>query len=407
MKSTYRILFLIRKKKLNKDGLTNIMVRVSIGGEKAEFSSLAFVKPETWSPLGKVLGRTKEAQQINDSLDKIKIALDKHYKAILEKDGYVTPNKLKDTYLGKDIRKTTVLSLYNVKVEQKRNLVGKTIRSTTLSKYLATTKRVADFMAYKYKKDDMPIRDVDFQFVTDYEVYLKSVCECGHNSTVKHLRYLKQVVTNALKNRYITNDPFDDYTLGYKPVKKEFLIEPEIKELMKKKFMAKRLEEVRDVFLFQCFTGIAYIDAVNLTKDNIVEDGFGQKWIQLTRQKSSVQANIPLLDVPLSILKKYGRSANDKLLPLQSNQKMNEYLKEIAAVCGINKRLTTHCGRHTFGTIMLTKGVSIESVSKMLGHTNITTTQIYAKVLNQKISTEVNKVRHEFDDMVQFYRQAK
>ena len=407
MKSTYRILFLIRKKKLNKDGLTNIMVRVTIGGEKAEFSSLAFVKPETWSPLGKVLGRTKEAQQINDSLDKIKIALDKHYKAILEKDGYVTPNKLKDTYLGKDIRKTTVLSLYNVKVEQKRNLVGKTIRSTTLSKYLATTKRVTNFMAYKYKKEDMPIRDVDFQFVTDYEVYLKSVCECGHNSTVKHLRYLKQVVTNALKNRYITNDPFNDYTLGYKPVKKEFLIEPEIKELMKKKFTAKRLEEVRDVFLFQCFTGIAYIDAVNLTEDNIVEDGFGQKWIQLTRQKSSVQANIPLLDVPLSILKKYWRSANDKLLPIQSNQKMNEYLKEIATICGINKRLTTHCGRHTFGTIMLTKGVSIESVSKMLGHTNITTTQIYAKVLNQKISTEVNKVRHEFDDMAQFYRQAK
>ena len=346
MKSTYRILFLIRKKKLNKDGLTNIMVRVTIGGEKAEFSSLAFVKPETWSPLGKVLGRTKEAQQINDSLDKIKIALDKHYKAILEKDGYVTPNKLKDTYLGKEIRKTTVMSLYNVKVEQKRNLVGKTIRSTTLSKYLATTKRVADFMVHKYKKEDMPIRDVDFQFVTDYEVYLKSVCECGHNSTVKHLRYLKQVVTNALKNRYITNDPFDDYTLGYKPVKKEFLIEPEIKELMKKKFTAKRLEEVRDVFLFQCFTGIAYIDAVNLTNDNIVEDGFGQKWIQLTRQKSSVQANIPLLDVPLSILKKYGRSTNDKLLPIQSNQKMNEYLKEIATVCGINKRLTTHCGRH-------------------------------------------------------------
>ena len=284
---------------------------------------------------------------------------------------------------------------------------GKTIRNTTLFKYLTTTKRVSDFMAYKYKKDDMPIRDVDFQFVTDYEVYLKSVCECGHNSTVKHLRYLKQVVTNALKNRYITNDPFDDYTLGYKPVKKEFLIEPEIKELMKKKFTAKRLEEVRDVFLFQCFTGIAYIDAVNLTNDNIIEDGFGQKWIQLTRQKSSVQANIPLLDVPLSILKKYGRSGNDRLLPIQSNQKMNEYLKEIATVCGINKRLTTHCGRHTFGTIMLTKGVSIESVSKMLGHTNITTTQIYAKVLNQKISTEVNKVRHEFDDMAQFYRQAK
>jgi site-specific recombinase XerD len=407
MKSTYRILFLIRKRDLNKDGLANIMVRISISAEKAEFSSKEFVKPEMWSSLGKVMGRTKEAQQINDSLDKIKIALDKQYKEILEKDGYVTPDKLRDTYLGKIIRKHSVLSLYDIKVEQKRNLVGKTIRCTTLSKYLATRKRVADFMVYKYKKEDMPIRDVNFQFVTDYEVYLKSICKCGHNSTVKHLRYLKQIVTNALKNRYITVDPFDDYTLGYKPVKKEFLIEPEIKKLMNKKFESKRLEEVRDVFLFQIFTGLAYIDAANLTEDNIIEDGFGQKWIQLTRQKSSVQANIPLLDVPLSILKKYRGLEDGKLLPIHTNQKMNEYLKEIASLCGINKRLTTHCGRHSFGTIMLTKGVSIESVSKMLGHTNITTTQIYAKVLNQKIFTEVNKVRGELDGLAKYYKQRK
>jgi site-specific recombinase XerD len=404
MKSTYRILFLIRKRNLNKDGQANIMVRISIGGEKAEFSSLAFVKPEMWNPLGKVIGRTKEVQQINDSLDKIKIALDKHYKTILEKDGYVTPDKLRNTYLGKEIRSNTVLSLYDIKVEQKRNLVGKTIRCTTLSKYLATQKRIADFMLYKYEKVDMPIRDVGFQFVTDYEVYLKSVCGCGHNSTVKHLRYLKQIISNALKNRYISIDPFDDYTLGYKPVKKEFLIEPEIKKLMNKKFEAKRLAEVRDVFLFQIFTGLAYIDAANLTEDNIIEDGFGQKWIQLSRQKSSVQANIPLLEIPLSILKKYSGLENGKLLPIHTNQKMNEYLKEIAALCGINKRLTTHCGRHSFGTIMLTKGVSIESVSKMLGHTNITTTQIYAKVLNQKIFTEVNKVRGELDGLAKFYK---
>jgi site-specific recombinase XerD len=224
---------------------------------------------------------------------------------------------------------------------------------------------------------------------------------------VKHLQYLKQIISIALKNRYITNDPFDDYKLGYKQVNKEFLIEPEIKKLMNKKFSVKRLEGVRDIFLFQVFTGLAYIDAANLTKDNIFEDGLGQKWIRLTRQKSSVQANIPLLDVPLSILKKYKGLGNGKLLPIHTNQKMNEYLKEIAALCGINKRLTTHCGRHNFSTLMLTKGISIESVSKMLGHTNITTTQIYAKVLNQKIFTEVNKVRGELDDLAKYYKQRK
>ena len=175
MKSTYRILFLIRKRDLNKDGLANIMVRVTISRETAEFSSKMFIDPEMWSPLGKAIGRTKEAKNINDALDKIKIALDNQYKTILEKEGYVTPDKLRNTYLGKEIRKNTVLSLYNVKVEQKRNLVGKTIRDTTLSKYLATRKRVSDFMVYKYKKEDMPIRDVDFQKFRPDGIFYRTV----------------------------------------------------------------------------------------------------------------------------------------------------------------------------------------------------------------------------------------
>lgn len=407
MKSTYRILFLLRKNRVNKEGLSNVAVRITIGGEAVEFNTHLSVPPNLWNPIGRLNGRTKEAQKANDALHKIRADIGAHHDTIYEKYGYVTPEKLRDAYLGVEIQRNTLLSLYNIKVEQKENLVGKTIRSTTLSKYLATRKRVADFIQYQYKKEDLPVKEVDFQFVTDYEVYLHTVCNCGHNSCVKHLRYLKQIISIALKNRYITNDPFDDYKLGYKPVNKEFLIEPEIKKLMNKKFGVKRLEEVRDVFLFQIFTGLAYIDAANLTKENIFEDGLGQKWIRLTRQKSSVQANIPLLDVPLSILKKYKGLENDKLLPIHTNQKMNEYLKEIAALCGINKRLTTHCGRHSFSTLMLTKGISIESVSKMLGHTNITTTQIYAKVLNQKIFAEVNKVRGELDDFGKYYKQRK
>ena len=407
MKSTYRILFLLRKNRVNKEGLSNVAVRITIGGEAVEFNTHLSVPPNLWNPIGRLNGRTKEAQKANDALHKIRADIGAHHDTIYEKYGYVTPEKLRDAYLGVEIQRNTLLSLYKIKVEQKENLVGKTIRSTTLSKYLATRKRVADFIQYQYKKEDLPVKEVDFQFVTDYEVYLRTVCNCGHNSCVKHLRYLKQIISIALKNRYITNDPFDDYKLGYKPVNKEFLIEPEIKKLMNKKFGAKRLEEVRDVFLFQIFTGLAYIDAANLTKENIFEDGLGQKWIRLTRQKSSVQANIPLLDVPLSILKKYNGLENGKLLPIHTNQKMNEYLKEIAALCGINKRLTTHCGRHSFSTLMLTKGISIESVSKMLGHTNITTTQIYAKVLNQKIFAEVNKVRGELDDFGKYYKQRK
>ncbi|MDR1561973.1 MAG: site-specific integrase [Dysgonamonadaceae bacterium] len=355
MKTTFRILFLIRKSRLNKNGLSPIAVRITIGGNAVEFNSPLSVNPALWNPIGRMNGKTKEAIRINDALDKIRADLNAHHSQIFEKYGYVTPEKLRDSYLGVDIQRNTVLSLFESKVEQKRNLVGKTIRSTTLSKYLATRNRIAEFIKHQYDKDYLPVREVNFQFITDYEVYLKSLCECGHNSCVKHLRYLKQVITNALKNRIITADPFDEYKLGYKPVNKEYLIEPEIKRLLTHKFSAKRLEKVRDIFVFQCFTGIAYIDVANLTKDNIIEDGLEQKWIRLNRQKSSVQANIPLLEIPIAILEKYGNQKREKLLPMHTNQKMNEYLKEIAALCDINKRLTTHCGRHTFATVMLTK----------------------------------------------------
>lgn len=332
MKTTYRILFLLRKNRQDKDGLSKVAVRITIGGEAVEFNTHLSVSAHLWNPIGRLNGKTKEAIKANDVLFKIRSDINVHYIAIYEKHGYVTPEKLRDAYLGIEIQRNTLLSLYRIKVEQKKNLVGKTIQSTTLAKYLATRKRISDFIKYQYNEEDLPVKDVDFQFVTDYEVYLRSVCNCGHNSCIKHLRYLKQIISIALKNRYITNDPFDDYKLGYKPVNKEFLIESEIKKLMNKKFSVKRLEEVRDVFLFQIFTGLAYIDAANLTKDNIFEDGLSQKWIRLIRQKSSVQANIPLLDVPLSILEKYSGLENGKLLPIHTNQKMNEYLKETAAI---------------------------------------------------------------------------
>jgi len=298
-----------------------------------------------------------------------------------------------------------LLSMYDKLVEQKRCLVGNTITYTTLEKYLATQRRMSEYILYQYNKKDIPLKEVNYQFVNNYEIYLKSKSGCGHNSSVKHLRYLKKILTDALKNRYITTDPFDNYRLGYKAVDKEYLLESEVKKLLSKKFSVKRLEEVRDVFVFQCFTGIAYIDVANLTNENIIEGENNEKWIRLYRQKSSIQANVPLLEIPQIILKKYEGQKDGKLLPMHTNQKMNSYLKEIADLCGINKRLTTHCGRFTYATIMLTKGVSIESVSKMLGHTNITTTQIYAKVLNQKIANEVNKVRGEFDSLKSFYLQ--
>ena len=405
MKSTYRILFFTRKTRPNKEGLVTIAVRITIDGESIEFNPKLYVNPQIWNPIGRAEGKTKEAREINQAMDKVRTDLKNLYDTIYDRDSYVTPEKLRNSYLGIDIQQNTLLSMYDKLVEQKRCLVGNTIRDTTLEKYFATRRRISEYILYQYNKKDIPLKEVNYLFVNNYEIYLKSVSGCGHNSSVKHLRYLKKILTDALKNRYITIDPFDNYRLGYKTVDKEYLLESEVKKLLSKKFTVKRLEEVRDIFVFQCFTGIAYIDVANLTIDNIIEGENGEKWIRLYRQKSSVQANIPLLEIPQIILEKYKGREDGKLIPIHTNQKMNAYLKEIADLCGIKKRLTTHCGRHTYATIMLTKGVSIESVSKMLGHTNITTTQIYAKVLNQKVASEVNKVRGEFDGMKSYYLQ--
>ena len=218
MKSTYRVLFFIRKTRINKDGLATVNTRITIDGEALEFSTKLSVNASLWNPIGKMTGKTKEARESNDALDKIKADLKYHYENLFNRDGYVTPEKLRDSYLGIEIQQYTLLMLYDKKVEQKSNLVGKVIRETTLFKYLATKRRMGDFLQYQYMKEDIPVRDVNFDFVLNYETYLKSVCDCGHNSSVKHLRFLKQILTDALKNRYITHDPFQNYQLSYKPV---------------------------------------------------------------------------------------------------------------------------------------------------------------------------------------------
>jgi len=321
MKSTYRVLFFTRKTRPNKDGLVTIAIRISIDGESIEFNPKLYVNPAIWNPIGKAEGKTKEAREINQALDNVRTDLKNHYDVLFEKYGYVTPEKLRNSYLGIDIQQNTLLSMYDKLVEQKRCLVGNTITDTTLEKYLATRKRISDYLLYQYRKKDMPLKEVNYLFVSNYEIYLKSICGCGHNSSVKHLRYLKKILTDALRNRFITIDPFDNYRLGYKPVDKEFLLESEIKKLLSKKFSVRRLEEVRDIFVFQCFTGIAYIDAFNLTSDNIIEGENGEKWIRLYRQKSSIQANIPLLEIPRMIIEKYRRRENGKLLPMHTNKR--------------------------------------------------------------------------------------
>lgn len=406
-RSTFSIIFYLRGNRLNKkSGLASIIVCITINGCRSQFNSKVEIDPKLWDAKNnKAKGRTTSATIVNDQLEDIKSILLQHYRDLFKLHGAVSAETLRSAYLGTGSSKASLLKLHEKLISQKKQLVGNTIGRKTLYKYERSRDLLRNYIKDVHKVADILIKDVNYDFINNYEIYLKTRMKCNHNYVVKQLRYLKQVIADAYKNRIINIDPFSDFKLKSELVEKDFLIEPEIIKLLEWDFESGHLERVRDMFVFSCFTGLAYIDAYNLTERDIIDDSEGNKWIVINRVKSTIQANIPLLEIPSTIINKYRGVTANKLLPMDTNQKMNVYLKEIAKICNISKTLTTHVARHTFATIMLTKGVSIESVSKMLGHTNITTTQIYAKILNQKINDEVSLIKNKLNSLNNFYGQ--
>jgi integrase len=259
-----------------------------------------------------------------------------------------------------------------------------------------------EFLQWKYKVSDIEITKIDHAFVTDYEFWLRSVRNCANNTAVKYIKNFNKIIKICLANDWLDKNPFANYKSKVKEVERVYLSENEIQNIIDKDLENERLSLVRDIFLFSCFTGLAYIDVKNLTKSHISIGIDGEKWIFTHRQKTESASKIPILPVTQIIIDKYEdhpQSVNqDKLLPILSNQKMNAYLKEIAGICKIEKELTFHIARHTFATtVTLTNGVPIESVSKMLGHKNLRTTQHYAKVLDKKVSEDMMILRNKFN----------
>lgn len=391
-KSTFRILFYLRKNYLNKSGKAGIMVRLTVNGDMVQFSSKLDIEPALWdTKAGKAAGNSVKARQMNSMLDDIRTALNNHYRYVESRDSFVTAEKVRNAFLGYEVRQQTLLELFKQHNEDASKLNGISKAPATLVKYDRTYRRLAEFMQAKYKVSDIALREIDHKFVTDFEFYLRTVSRCNENTTGKFMQIFRKIVLIAKNNGWITIDPFANYHIHMKAVDRGYLTEQELERILQKDFDSRRLEQVRDVFIFSCFTGLSYVDVRNLTKENVVTSFDGKLWLQLHRQKTSTAVNLPLLKTPLAILKKYEDKLPDgRLLPVSSNQKLNSYLKEIADVCGIKKNLTFHLARHTFATTTtLAKGVPIETVSKMLGHTNIKTTQIYARITNDKIREDM------------------
>ena len=369
------------------------MTRITLNGEIAQFSLKCEVNPDEWNPRAqRVNGKSANAVKLNGLLDNSRSIIFNHYREISEKEVTVSAEKVKNAFLGLKTSQFSLLELFDKHIKDLETKIGKELTRITYLRYIRTRNRLELFMQRKYNVSDIDLREINYSFLCDFEIYLKTFYGCGHNAAIKLIKHLRTIIIIAKNNNWLHVDPFANYKFHIEKTERAFLTQQELESIMHKPFLNKRLEHVRDVFLFSCFTGLAYIDVFNLRETNIRESFDGNLWIIGKRVKTNVSYNVPLLDVPKMILEKYkGKLPNEELLPVISNQKINSYLKEIADFCGIDKLLTFHVARHTFATtVTLSKGVSIESVSKMLGHTNIKTTQIYARVTDNKISNEMN-----------------
>ncbi len=390
-KSTLKIRFFLRRNHVYADGTCCIMTRITINGENTNFSSKLNVNPKLWdTKQGKVSGKSKVATELNGLMSDMESSIRQMY-FDMSRYETVTAEKLRNAFMGIVPENQTLIGLFTEHIEECRALIGISKTPATVQKYDRALRRVKEFIKFKYHLTDMPLRDVNHKFIVDLETYLRTVSGCNENTTAKFIQTFKSIIIKAKNNGWIIADPFANYRIRIKRVDRGYLTEKEIATIAEKEFPTKRLEQVRDIFIFSCYTGLAYIDIKELKKEHIQTSFDGNQWIMTHRHKTGTPVNVPLLAIPQELIKKYEGQAKDGLLfPVLSNQKMNAYLKEIAVVCGIEKNITFHLARHTFATtVTLSHGVPIESVSKMLGHTNIQTTQIYARITNQKISKDM------------------
>lgn len=381
MKSTFKVLFYLKRNKETKSGEVMIMARITIDGNMCQFSTKQKINPKNWSvKLGKATGRTAEMVEINNLLDEIKASLYKVYHEMMRVDNYVTAEKIKNKFLGKNEDCATLIEMFNKHNEDVKALVGISKSQATYQKYEVTKRHLSEFLQYKYKLKDIAVREITPMFITDFEVYLMTACKCSTNTTAKFMQFFKRIIIIARDNGYMKSDPFSNYKIRIKQVDRGYLTEAEIAIISQKEFVSERLEQVRDVFIFSCFTGLSYIDVKNLTKEHLRTSFDGKLWIMTKRQKTDTSVNVPVLSIPKMILDKYKDTmTNGKLLPVISNQKLNSYLKEIADVCGIQKNLTFHSLRHSKAMHLLHAGVNLVYIRDILGHVSVQTTEIYAK----------------------------
>lgn len=394
------LLYYLRKDKRNKAGQAPIYLRLTVDGQRANISTNRYIEPERWNDeADKVRGSSEESKSLNHYLDSLKNNVYEHHRILLDKGKTISAETLRNAILGIGEKRYTLVEAFAYHNKQMNEKIGIDFSSATAVRYGTILQHIQEFMRSKYHLSDMPLVDLNYKFITDLEHYLKTVRNCNHNSTLKYIRNFRKIINMAVANNWLVKDPFLQYKSRLQDTEFIYLTVEELERMKNKEISISRLDLVRDLFVFSCYTGLAYVDLEKLTHNEIVIGIDGDRWIHTYRTKTEVKSNIPLLPEALAIIEKYKgdikAAYNERLLPVMSNQKLNSYLKELADICEINKNLTFHVARKTFGTtVLLNNDVPIESVSRMLGHSDIRTTQkSYAKVLDRKVSDDMQKLR--------------
>ncbi len=396
--TTFSVLFFTRKLNRNTNDLS-IYARITVNGKCSEMSLQRKTSVNEWdSSKGRLKGTTPRIKKLNSYLDQVYSKLLDTQKKLLDKDSLMTPAKVKASYLGLDEDHKTLKDIVAYHNEKMKNI----LKWGTLKNYRTTANYLEEFIKRKKKTDNIYLKHINYQFITEFEIFLRSYSPkkdrktCGTNGTMKHLERLKKLLNLAIKLEWLEKNPFRSYTFKFEKNDRQFLTERELHILEETKFTSESLKRVKDMFLFSCYSGLSYIDLKELTTDQIVKGMDGKDWIYTKREKTRIAIKIPLLESAKEIIRKYQEEhlkEAQKIFPVISNQKTNKYLKEITQSIGIKKNITFHSARHTFATVVtLSNGVPIETVSKLLGHTKISTTQIYARVLENKMSSDIGKL---------------
>lgn len=404
-RNTFKVLFYIKKNAPLRNGNTPIMGRITINGQRTQLSTRLSVDPNLWNVnLGRVTGRRADAVRINEQLSQIRYHIERCYNTLFYDHKPVTPQMVKEMYFGNDRRSEMLLAFFREHNEEFRRMVGTSRSKTTYYKYRTVYNHLGNYISGKYERRDLLFRELDREFLTGFHQYIAQ--ECGHkkNTTWIYMIALKHILMLARGRGYLTTDLFANYKLHSEFVTRNYLSVTEIRRLIRLDLDDTTLLLVRDAFLFSCFTGLSYIDLCTLTPEHIRQEG-KQLWISTTRCKTGSEVNVRVFAIPYAILLRYNSMTRTKrIFNLPSNGWCNICLDRIMSLAGIPRHITFHSARHTFATtITLSQGIAIETISKLLGHRNIRTTQIYATITHSKLDGDMERLSKRLDTL---YRES-